>query len=99
MLDRVRKRNNVLTAVAGSGWGLDKKTLVNTYKATGRSVLNYAAPIWAAGISDSRWKELQRAQNAALRTATGCVLMSPVGQLHAETNVLPVRRFFLLKMS
>ena len=30
-----------------------------------------AAPVWSTNVSDSRFKKIQTAQNAALRTATG----------------------------
>ncbi len=89
---RVAQRNNVLKALAGTSWGQDKETLMMTYKAIGRSVLNYAAPIWAPVISDTSWAALQVAQNQALRTATGCHSISSIDHLHQETSVLPVRR-------
>lgn len=38
---------NVLKAVAGRTWGKGKETLIKTYKAIGRSNLNYAAPVWS----------------------------------------------------
>ncbi|XP_061393186.1 proteoglycan 4 [Musca vetustissima] len=38
------------------------------------------------------WKNIQACQNAALRTATGCLLMTPVDHLHEEAMVLPVHR-------
>ena len=70
---------------------LEKETLITTYKATGRSLLNYACPIFTPGLSDTNWDSLQTAQNNALRTATGCVKMTEVGHLHHETKVMPVK--------
>ena len=43
--NRVSKRNNVLKALAGTNWGQQKETLMLTYKALGRSIANYAAPV------------------------------------------------------
>ena len=37
----VQVKNNVLKALAGSDWGKEKKTIVNTYKAIRRPHLNY----------------------------------------------------------
>ena len=42
-------------------------------------------------ISTTHWQTLQAGQCAALRIATGSVLMSSIDHLHAETNQLPVR--------
>ena len=43
--NRVRKRNNVLKALVGTNWGQQKETLLMTYKALGRSIMNYAAHV------------------------------------------------------
>ncbi|KAL1447470.1 hypothetical protein WDU94_012425 [Cyamophila willieti] len=83
---KVQKRNNVLKALAGSTWGKEKEIIVTTYKAIGRSVMNYAAPIWSPQACNSNWKKLQISQNAALRTATGCHLMSHQDHLHGGNS-------------
>ena len=69
--DRIDKRNNMLKALAGSSWGQDKETLLLTYNALWKSITSYAAPVWSTNTSDSSFKKIQTAQNAALRTATG----------------------------
>ena len=74
---KVQTRNNALKCLAGTSWGQSKEVLLTTYKAIGRSVLNYAAPVWTPYLSVSRERDLQTVQNAALRTITGCHLMSP----------------------
>ena len=43
--ERVSGRNNILKALASTSWGQQKKTLLMTYKAVGRSIINYAAPV------------------------------------------------------
>jgi hypothetical protein len=88
---RVRKKNCILRALTGTSWGQQKETLVATYKALGRSLINYAAPVWTPVASNASFGQLQRAQNGALRTATGCVAMTGVDHLHQETSVLPVK--------
>ena len=74
--DKMKSRNKVLKALAGSSWGADKETLLTSYNAIGRSVVSYAAPVWSANTSATQWKHIQTCQNAALRTATGCLLMT-----------------------
>ena len=88
---KVQTRNNALKCLAGTSWGQSKEVLLTTYKAIGRSVLNYAAPVWTPYLSVTRERELQTVQNAALRTITGCHLMSPETHLHAETKILPIK--------
>ena len=88
---KVTQRNNVLKCLAGTDWGKSKEIIVNTYKAIGRSVLNYGAPVWTPSLSATNWSGLQRAQNNALRVATGCIKLTQVSHLHQETNILPVK--------
>lgn len=88
---RLKTRNNALKAIAGSSWGKDKETLITAYKTIGRPIVNYAAPIWSPQLADTHWQNLQASQNAALRIATGCHLMSHPDHLQAETKVLPIR--------
>ena len=85
-----KSKINILKQLAGTQWGQDKETLITTYKAIGRSTLEYAAPIWAPAISDTHWQNLQNTQNHALRTATGCLLMSSQDHLHQESMVMPI---------
>ena len=80
--DRIDKRNNILKALAGSSWGQDKETLLLTYDALGKSIASYAAPVWSTNASDSSFKKIQTAQNAALRTATGAHKMASIDHLH-----------------
>lgn len=89
---KVNKRNNILKALAGTTWRQQKETLVSTYKALGRSVINYGAPVWTPNLKQSHVNKLQCAQNSALRIATGCHRMSAVDHLHQETEVIPVKQ-------
>ena len=90
-LNKMRKRNSVLKALAGSSWGKDKELLTTTYKAISRSVVNYAAPIWTPALRDTHWRKLQAAQNSSLRVITGCTKMTHIDELHGETKLLPVK--------
>ena len=51
--NRISKRNNVLKTLAGTNWGQQKETLLMTYKTLGRSIVNYATPIWSTNASES----------------------------------------------
>ena len=76
--ERVSSRNKILKALAGISWGQQKETLLMTYKAVGRSIINY--------------RNIQYTQNEALRISTGCHKISSVDHLHAEANVLNVKK-------
>ena len=88
----VQQRNNVFKALSGSTWGCDKDTLLTTYQAIGRSILIYSSPVWTPSHMDTKWCRLQRAQNSALRIATGSLKMADVTELHQEVRELPVRQ-------
>ena len=87
----IQKRTNHLKCLSGTTWGMDKETLARTYKATIQSCINYCPSIWGPNLSDCHWKELQIAQNAALRVVTGCVKKTQIDHLHTEANMMPVR--------
>ena len=62
-----------------------------TYKAVGRSIINYAAPVSSTNLRDTNYRNIQYTQNETLRISTGCHKLSSVDHLHAEANVLKVR--------
>jgi hypothetical protein len=89
---RAQLRNNVLRALTSTSWGHSKETIIATFKAIGKSVLNYAAPVWIPNTKSTNVDHLQRVQNEALRIATGCHKMSCVDHIHHETKELPIQR-------
>ena len=86
--NKVSKRNNVLKALAGTNWRQQKETLLMTYKALGRLIANYTAPVWSTNASESNIGKIQRTQNEALRIITGSHKMSQssIDHLHSETK-------------
>ena len=89
--ERVSSRNNILKALAGTSWGKQKETLLMTYRSVGRSIINYAAPVWSTKIHNTNYRNIQYTQNEALRIATGCHKMSSVDHLQVEAKMLKVR--------
>ena len=89
VLDRIDKRN-MLKAMAGSSWGQDKETLLLTYNALGKSTVSYVASVWSTNASDSSFKKIQTAQNAAL-TPTGAHKMASIDHLHQDSLTLKVK--------
>ena len=101
---KLEGRNRILRTLAGTTWGKSKDTIATRYKTFGRSIIDYVAPVWTAGLSDTQWRNIQTGQNNALRTATGCHSITPAEHLHLELKILPARYYcslltgqFLLK--
>ena len=91
VVERVSGRNNILKALAGTSWGQQKETLLMTNKAIGRSIINYAAPIWSPNLHDTNYRKIQYTQNKALGIVTGCHKMSSINHLHTEAEMLEVK--------
>ena len=89
--EKVSGRNNILKALAGISWGQQKETLLMTYKAVGRSIINYAAPVWSPNLHDANYRKIQYTQSEGLRIATGCHKMSSIDHLHTEAEMLKVK--------
>ena len=82
---------NVMKALAGSSLFFTTETLVATYKAIVRSIINYAAFIRSTQVSSTHLDKLEVIQNKALMVATGCHQKAAASHLRAETGVLPMR--------
>ena len=61
-----------------------------TYKTLGRSISNYAAPVWITNASVSNMDKIERAQNESLRIVTGSHKISSIDHLHSETEMMQV---------
>ena len=88
--NRIDKKNTMLTELAGSSWEQDKETLQLTYNALGKYIASYAVTIWSPNTSDSNFKNIQTAQNAAQRTATGANKMASIDHLLQKFLTLKV---------
>ena len=89
--ERISGRNNILKALAGTSWGQQKETLLMTYKAVGRSIINYAAPVWSPNLHGTNYRKIQYTLNETLRIATGCNKMHSIDYLHTEAEMLNVK--------
>src|SRR6187401_2868031 len=89
----------ILKALNGTTWGKQKPTLIETYKATVRPIIEYGSTIWSPIIKETNLNKLQVTQNAALRIATGCTSDTHIQHLHAETKVLPLANHLKLHAS
>ena len=62
-----RNKLRLLNYLAGTSWGCQKETLLQTYKTYIEPSINYAAAIWSPNISESSFQQIQSLQNRALR--------------------------------
>ena len=73
ILVQAHKPLQITKALTATGRGKQKETLMTTYKAVMRPALEYASSIWSPLSASTSINKLQVMQNAALRTATGCI--------------------------
>lgn len=57
---------------------------MTSYNARGQSVVSYVVSVWSGNTSATQWKIIQTCQNAAMKTTTCCLLMTPVNHLYEE---------------
>ena len=59
LVSKSKAKITTIKTLASMTWGQDKDTLIMMYKATCRSVQEYAAPVWTPIISSTSWERLQ----------------------------------------
>ena len=97
--DKAINTLKLLKALTSTKWGKQKETIVATYKAITRPILEYASTIWSPIASTTGITKLQTIQNMALRIATGCTSDTNIQHLHNETNILPLNAHLKLHSS
>ena len=97
--DKATNTLKLLKALTSTKWGKQKETIVATYKAITRPILEYASTIWSPIASTTGITKLQTIQNMALRIATGCTSDTNIQHLHNETNILPLSAHLKLHSS
>ena len=97
--DKARNTLKLLKALTSTKWGKQKETIVATYKAITKPILEYASTIWSPIASTTGITKLQTIQNMALRIATGCTSDTNIQHLHNETNILPLNAHLKLHSS
>ena len=96
---KARKTIQILKALTSTTWGEQKKTIIATYKAITRPILQCVSTIWSPLASDTNISKLQITQNTALRIATGCTRDTNTEPLHDETHTISIREHLQLHAS
>ena len=98
-ITKAKKTLNLLKLLTSTHWGKSKETLITTYKTLLLPIIEYANTIWSPIISSTSLNRLQKIQNAALRTITGCTLDTNTQHLHSKTKILPLQNHLKLHAS
>ena len=84
------KRSKALRAVANKEWGCRNEDLRALYIGYIRSICEYAGAAWHNATSKTNISKLEKEQNKAARSITGCFKSTPVDILLAEANLEPI---------
>ena len=84
-ITKAKKTLNLLKLLTSTHWGKSKETLITTYKTLLLPIIEYANTIWSPIILST---SLNKLQNAALRTITGCTLDTNTQHLYSKTKIL-----------
>ena len=95
VIDRCKKRLNILRCISGCDWGTDGKTLLHLYKALIRSILEYGCEAFDSASNTIKQK-LDSIQYQALKICTGAIHGTALSFLQIECGEpsLQLRRNF-----
>src|SRR6266516_3519425 len=62
----------IMKAFTSTSWGMQKETLLATYKTITLPVIEYASTVWSSILSSTNLQALQTTQNNALTVITAC---------------------------
>jgi len=83
------KALNIIKVVSHQNWGGDQQTLLNLYRATIRSKLDYGSFIYGSART-TYINMLNPVVNQALRLCLGAFRTSPEASLHIEAREIPI---------
>ena len=76
--ERVSIRNNILKALAGTSWGQQRETLLMTYNAVGRSIINYAESVWSSNLYNANCRKKSNKHRMRLGGSPLAVTRCPI---------------------
>ena len=79
--------NNLLRMLKGTHWGCKRKTQRMIYLAMGRSVAEYASPVWSNNLPENEKEKLEVTQRKALRNVTSLTRTTPTEAIYQEANL------------
>ena len=88
VVNKRRKRINLLRAVKGTNWGAAKAPMLSLYWALIRSITDYDMEVYFTSTNVNKL-EIEKIQNEALRLCTGALRSTPVCTLQHACNEMP----------
>ena len=89
VIEKCKKRLNLMRAISGNGWGACKKTLLTIYKALIRSILDYGDVAYSSACK-RQLDRLSCIQTEALRLCCGAPKGTSTSALQNECGELPL---------
>ena len=89
VVERCKKRLNLLRALSGIDWGANKKTLVMLYRTLIRSIIDYGSEAYDSASYVHKQK-IDQLQSKALRICCGAMVITPVAALQVECGEMPL---------
>ena len=86
----MKKRNNILRALAGRDWGRDSSNLKSVHVTYTQPVGQYAIGAWGPFASKSNMDKLEVRQREAARVITGCCRDTKTEHLLCEAGLMPM---------
>ena len=97
IVDRCKKRLNIMRCLTGQSWGCGKETLMLFYRCAIRSVMEFGCEAFDSA-SESQKQRLEKIQYSALKTACGAMVGTSLAALQIECGDPPldIRRKMLI---
>jgi len=90
LINKCKKRLNLMRAVSGSDWGASNNSLLTIYRTLIRSILDYGATAYDSA-TDTQLTRLDRVQHSALSLCCGAMKGTPTSALEVECREAPLR--------
>jgi len=89
---------DILSALAGTWWGSHPQLLLNLYRSTFRSSIEYGCHVFRFHLNKSCFASLERLQYRAIRIAMGYRISTPINVMLHESKETPLKLRFLYHM-
>jgi ribonuclease HI len=89
LVDKCRKRINILKAISGSKWGADKATMLIVYKSLILSCIDYGCEVYDSACKTTK-ELLTRVQSQCLRICSGALKCTSIAALQVECGEMPL---------
>jgi hypothetical protein len=90
LVTRTQKRLNLLKSIKGKNWGASSKTILNTYKALIRPIIEYV-PFITLSTAKSNYNKLENIQRKAIRVAIPWPPHTSATTIYNQINLAPLR--------